>query len=132
MAYLRISEAAAYLGVSDDPIRRWVQQGHLTATLEHTGHQVVAGTEIVELAQAATKGRTEVPRQLMSSACNELAGLVTKIDSDKIMSQIGLQSGLFRVASLISPKAVAELGLEVSSPAIATVKTTSVVIETTG
>lgn len=132
MTYLRISEAAGYLGVSDDSVRRWIANGKLSATTDETGRQVVSGTEVAVLAQAAAEGRTNVPGELTSSARNKLNGLVTKIVSDTVMSQVELQCGPFRVASLISTEAVQDLGLEVGSPAIATVKATNVVIETTG
>lgn len=132
MAYLRISEAAGYLGVSDDSVRRWISQGKLTATKDDRGRQVVAGTDVAALARAAADGRSHVPDELASSARNKLTGLVTKIDSDKIMSKVELQCGPFRIASLISTEAVEDLGLAVGSPAVATVKATNVVIETTG
>ena len=132
MTYLRISEAATYLGVSDDSLRRWIQQGKLSATIDEAGRQVVAGAEVAELAQAAAQGRSSLPGELASSARNKLTGLVTKIDADAIMSKVELQCGPFRVVSLISTEAVQELGLEVGSPAIATVKATNVVLETTG
>ena len=132
MTYLRISEAAGYLGVSDDSVRRWITQGKLSATTDETGRQVVTGVEVATLAQAAAEGRSHVPGELASSARNKLNGLVTKIQSDKIMSQVELQCGPFRVVSLISTEAVQELGLQVGSPAIATVKATNVVVETTG
>src|SRR5699024_1573201 len=104
----------------------------LSATTDETGRQVVSGIEVAVLAQAAAEGRTNVPGELTSSARNKLNGLVTKIVSDTVMSQVELQCGPFRVASLISTEAVQDLGLEVGSPAIATVKATNVVIETTG
>ncbi|HJF14722.1 MAG TPA: TOBE domain-containing protein [Enteractinococcus helveticum] len=132
MAYLRISEAAGYLGVSDDSVRRWITNGKLAATTDETGRQVVSGADVAALAQAAAQGRSPVPGELTSSARNKLNGLVTKIVSDKVMSQIELQCGPFRLVSLISTEAVQELGLEVGSPAIATVKATNVIIETTG
>lgn len=132
MAYLRITEAASYLGVSDDSVRRWISNGKLEATQDATGRQVVAGQDIAALARAAAEGRPNVPDELASSARNKLTGLVTRIVADKVMSQVELQCGPFRVVSLISTEAVQELGLEVGSPAIATVKATNVVIETTG
>ncbi|GAA4475399.1 TOBE domain-containing protein [Enteractinococcus fodinae] len=132
MAYLRITEAAAYLGVSDDSVRRWISNGKLEATQDATGRQVVAGQDIAALARAAAEGRPNVPDELASSARNKFTGLVTRIVADKVMSQVELQCGPFRVVSLISTEAVEELGLEVGSPAIATVKATNVVIETTG
>ncbi|GAA2033007.1 helix-turn-helix transcriptional regulator [Yaniella flava] len=132
MTYLRISETAGYLGVSDDSVRRWIAQGKLTAHHDDSGRQVVAGAEVAALAQAAAEGRASVPGELHSSARNKLTGLVTKIQSDPVMSQVELQCGPFRVVSLISTEAVHDLGLVVGSPAVATVKATNVVIETTG
>lgn len=132
MAHLRISEAADYLGVSDDSVRRWITNGKLSAHHDETGRQVVSGAEVAALAQAAAEGRQNVPGELVSSARNKLAGLVTKITSDKVMSQVELQCGPFRIVSLISTEAVQDLGLAVGSPAVATVKATNVVIETTG
>ena len=132
MAYLRISEAARYLGVSDDSVRRWITNGKLTASQDDSGRQIVSGTDVAALARAAAEGHAHVPGELTSSARNKLTGLVTKIDSDKVMSQVELQCGPFRIVSLISTEAVEDLGLAVGSPAIATVKATNVVIETTG
>lgn len=132
MAYLRISEAADYLGVSNDSVRRWITNGKLTAHRDDNGRQVVTGAEVAALARAAAEGHPNVPGELTSSARNKLTGLVTRIESDKVMSQVELQCGPFRVVSLISTEAVQELGLDVGSPAVATVKATNVVIETTG
>lgn len=132
MAYLRISEAATYLGVSDDSVRRWITNGKLTAHRDDSGRQTVTGTEVATLARAAAEGHQNVPGELISSARNKLTGLVTRIESDKVMSQVELQCGPFRIVSLISTEAVEELGLEVGSPAVATVKATNVVLETTG
>lgn len=132
MTYLRIQEAAGYLGVSDDSVRRWITNGKLSSTTDEGGRQAVSGTEVAALAQAAAEGRANVPSELVSSARNKFNGLVIKIESDHVMSQVELQCGPFRVVSLLSTEAVQELGLEVGSPAIATVKATNVVIETTG
>ena len=45
------------------------------------------------------------------------------------MAQVELQAGPFRVVSLMSREAVDDLGLEVGSLAIASVKSTTVVVE---
>lgn len=132
MTYLRISDAAHYLGVSNDSVRRWITNDKLTAHRDDSGRQVVTGAEVAGLARAAAEGHQNVPGELTSSARNKLTGLVTRIDSDKVMSQVELQCGPFRVVSLISTEAVQELGLDVGSPAVATVKATNVVVETTG
>src|SRR5699024_5778630 len=132
MAYLRISEAAGYLGVSDDSVRRWVANGTLYAQQDGAGRQVVDGVEVASLALAADEGRLNLLGALFSSARNNLIGVVTRIFSDKVMSQVELQCGPFRVVSVISTEAVEELELKVGSPAVATVKATNVVLETTG
>ena len=132
MAYLRISEAAGYLGVSQDSVRRWIANDKLTAHRGASGRQVVSGTEVAALVRAAAEGHQNLPGELISSARNKLTGLVTRIESDKVMSQVELQCGPFRIVSLISTEAVQELDLQVGAPAVATVKATNVVIETTG
>lgn len=66
----------------------------------------------------------------MSSARNRLAGIVTGVRSDPVMSQVEIQCGPFRLVSLMSTEAVLELGLEPGSVAIAAIKATNVVVET--
>jgi molybdopterin-binding protein len=56
-------------------------------------------------------------------------GLVTNVITDKVMAQVELQCGPFRVVSLMSSEAVRELGLEPGSVATAVVKATTVIIE---
>ncbi|HIY85709.1 MAG TPA: helix-turn-helix transcriptional regulator [Candidatus Yaniella excrementavium] len=132
MTHLRISEAADYLGVSNDSLRRWISNGKLKAYQDDAGKQTVSGADVAALAQDAAQGRQNAPAELTSSARNKLTGLVTKVVSDKVMSQVEMQCGPFRMVSLISTEAVQELDLQVGSPAVATVKATHVVLETTG
>ena len=54
---------------------------------------------------------------------------MTNVVSDRVMSQVELQCGPFRVVSLISTEAVEELGLEVGSVATAVIKATNVTVE---
>ena len=70
------------------------------------------------------------PSQVERSARNRFVGLVTDIVMDKVMAQVELQCGPFRVVSLMSSEAVRELGLELGSVAVAVVKSTTVIIET--
>ena len=129
MPHLRIRDAAAYLGVSDDTVRRWVDRGLLAASTDEAGRKVVDGYEVALVArQHATT--PSLPKGIASSARNRFVGLVTTVQTDTVMAQVELQCGPFRVVSLMSSEAVRELGLEPGSAAVATIKSTSVVVET--
>lgn len=125
-ATFKIAQAARLLGVSDDTVRRWVDQGALpvtgTAPAEIPG--VALAQRAVELAREAAD-----PTDVVSSARNRFVGLVTRIQADGVMAQVDLQSGPHRVVSLMSAEAVRELGLEVGSLAVAVVKATQVIVE---
>src|SRR5690625_7908709 len=114
MTYLRINEAAAYLGVSADSVRRWISQDKLTATQDATGRQVVSGADVAALAQAAAEGRSNIPGELSYSARNKLTGLVIKINADKVMSMVELKCGTFRIVLMIFIVSVQVLCLSVS------------------
>ncbi|WP_333812267.1 TOBE domain-containing protein [Timonella senegalensis] len=132
MAKIRISAAASVMGVSDDTIRRWIDSGRLTADTDDSGKRVVDGAELValaeEIAQAASLEHLDGGAG-HRSARNHLTGLVSRIVSDQVMSQVELQCGNYRVVSLISTEAVQDLGLEVGSIATAVIKSTNVSIE---
>ncbi|KAA9107639.1 TOBE domain-containing protein [Microbacterium rhizomatis] len=127
MASYRISEAARLLGVSDDTVRRWIDQGVLEATnaspVEIPG-EALAARAVEHLVAPAD------PTDVLSSARNRFVGIVTRIQSDTVMAQVDIQAGPHRVVSLLSSEAVRDLGLEVGSLAVAVVKATNVIIET--
>ncbi|RPF27088.1 TOBE domain-containing protein [Georgenia muralis] len=129
MPHYRISDAARLLGVSDDTVRRWVDDGRLTARADTAGRKTVDGAELARHAQqlaAQPAGDAGVSR----SARNSFTGLVTRVVADTVMAQVELQCGPFRVVSLMSAEAAAELGLEPGSTATAVVKATNVIVET--
>lgn len=129
MPQLRVRDAARYLGVSDDTVRRWVDRGLIRAERDDAGRMVVDGYEVAMVARehATTPA---LPKGVASSARNRFVGLVTDIRADEVMAQVELQCGPFRVVSLLSSEAVRELGLERGSAAVATIKSTNVVVET--
>lgn len=129
MSQMRIRDAATYLGVSDDTVRRWIDRGLLTATLDDAGRKVVDGYEVALVARQQASPPT-VPGGTASSARNRFVGLVTEIRLDRVMAQVELQCGPFRVVSLMSSEAVRDLGLEPGSVAVAVVKSTNVIVET--
>ncbi len=125
----RVAEAAGYLGVSDDTLRRWIEAGRIEARSEH-GRTVVDGGDLAVLAlQLAETPERDVPRAGAVSARNRFEGLVTRVVSDPVMSQVELVCGPYRVVSLMSTEAVRDLGLQPGSRALASVKSTNVVVE---
>lgn len=124
MTLLRVAEAAHYLGVSDDTVRRWVSAGRLTGHRDDSGRSAVDGVEVAALARESSEPGEGVP----TSARNTFAGLVTRVVQDTVMAQVELQCGPFRVVSLMSTEAAQELGLEPGMPATAVVKATTVII----
>lgn len=129
MPHLRIREAARYLGVSDDTVRRWVDNGTLNATTDTAGRKVVDGYEVALVARNHATIPAP-PEGSLSSARNRFVGLVTDLRVDTVMAQVELQCGPFRVVSLMSSEAVRELGLELGSVAMAVIKSTTVIVET--
>ena len=129
MTSLRIAEAARFLGVSDDTMRRWVDNGTLTGTKDASGKLAVDGLELAQLARKQAQ-LPDDPASVASSARNRFVGLVTNVIEDTVMAQVELQCGPFRVVSLMSSEAVRDLGLAPGVVATAVVKSTNVIIET--
>lgn len=125
---LRISEAAALLGVSDDTVRRWIDQGRLHATVSENGRKAVDGKELAAFVQHLSESN-EPGVTVAASARNRMRGIVTRVLKDGVMAQVEMQAGPFRVVSLMSREAADELGLEVGSVAVASIKSTHVVVE---
>jgi molybdopterin-binding protein len=124
---LRVSEAAALVGVSDDTIRRWADSGKLDLVKSDAGPLVVEGAQLARLVQEQATESPLAPTAKTSTR-NRLTGIVTEVTKDAVMAQVELQAGPFRIVSLISREAVDELGIEVGTVAAASVKATSVSI----
>ena len=131
MTQFRISEAAALLGVSDDTVRRWADQGRLSLGRAANGLQVVEGTELVRLLADQPEGGAlaDAFPLARASARNRFFGIVTAVRRDGVMAQVELRAGPFRIVSLMSREAADELGLEPGVPAAASAKATVVSIE---
>jgi molybdopterin-binding protein len=128
MPQIRIKDAALYLGVSDDTVRRWIEAGVLASARDKAGRTVVDGLELARLAKQNAVLPAD-PSGATGSARNRFVGLVTDIVADRVMAQVELQCGPHRVVSLISSEAVRDLGLELGSVAVAVVKATNVMVE---
>ncbi len=128
MTHLRISDAARLLGVSDDTVRRLIDSGTLTASIDTARRMVIDGRELAEFAKAQADS-PDLLDGAHTSARNRFVGLVTAVTADTVMAQVEMQCGPFRVVSLMSSEAVRDLGLEPGSIATAVIKSTNVIIE---
>lgn len=124
MTGLRISEAAELLGVSDDTVRRWIEDSRLRR-LPGSGPAQVSGADVAALMRESAP---ELPH-LRVSARNHFDGIVTRVEKDGVMALVELQCGPHRVISLMSREAAEDLGLEPGVRASASIKSTNVVIE---
>jgi molybdopterin-binding protein len=119
---LRIGMVAAALGVSVDTLRRWETEGRVT--FERRGGQRYLDAEtLARLLRERSPARH-------SSARNRLEGVVLSVTRDKVMAQVELACGPYRVVSLMSREAADELGLKPGAYAEAVIKSTNVMIET--
>ena len=126
---IRIRDAARFLNVSDDTVRRWIDAGALPVETDASNRKVVDGRALALFARDHAQPVAD-PSSVERSARNRFVGLVTEITADTVMAQVELQCGPFRVVSLMSSEAVRELGLEPGSVAVAVVKATTVIVET--
>ena len=119
------------LGVSDDTVRRWADAGRLPIVTDGSGRQVVDGEALAAFAreQAEAAPRTRTERIVAESARNRFTGLVTRVLRDTVMAQVEIQAGPFRVVSLMSREAADALDLQPGVLAVASVKSTNVVVE---
>ncbi|WP_445165348.1 TOBE domain-containing protein [Mycolicibacterium sp. Dal123E01] len=132
MPMLRVREAAELLGVSDDTIRRWIDDGDLPTGSDQSGRKTVDGAALAAYSSKHAAAAPKDPLSVASSARNRFAGLVTRVVTDTVMAQVEMQCGPFTVVSLMSAEAVRELHLEPGSVAVAVVKATTVIVETSG
>lgn len=127
MTSYRIAEAARLLGVSDDTVRRWIDQDALPVTTDSPAR--IPGESLARHA-VALAAAPPPPGDVLSSARNRFTGLVTRVQVDGVMAQVDIQAGPHRFVSLLSAEAVRELDLQPGSLAVAVIKATTVIVET--
>ncbi|MGZ4468349.1 MAG: TOBE domain-containing protein [Nocardioidaceae bacterium] len=133
MQVYRVAEAAEVLGVSSDPRRRWIEAGGVEASTGDDGRTRISGQDLAALAKALADagpdGVADHARAAAVSARNRMRGIVTAVKKDAVMAQVDMVCGPYRMVSLMSAEAADELGLEPGVIAIASVKSTNVVVE---
>ena len=82
--------------MSDDTLRRWIDQGVIEAHADEAGRKAVDGADLAALAKREAAA-VEDPSGVARSARNTFVGLVTDVVADTVMAQVEIQSGLHRV-----------------------------------
>jgi molybdopterin-binding protein len=123
-----VGEAAGLLGVSADTVRRWIDSGSLDAARTENGRRRIEGSVLAQFAQSLHES-SDPQVAARDSTRNHFTGIVTKVVKDKVMAQVELQAGPFRVVALISREAVDDMGLVPRKIASAVVKSTNVSIQ---
>jgi molybdopterin-binding protein len=122
-----VGQAAELLGVSADTVRRLADSGELAMVRTPGGRRRLDGAALARYSTRST--RLSSLRTTPESARNHFPGLVTKVTRDKVMAQVEIQAGPFRVVSLMSREAVDDLALKPGALVVASVKSTNVVVE---
>ena len=123
-----MGQAAEMIGVTVETLRRWEADGRLEVDRSEGGQRLVPLAEVTRL--LAERRRTGADRTIVAqSARNRFAGIVTRIEVDRVAAVVEVLAGPHRVVSLMTAEAVVELGLKVGDEAICVVKATNVIVE---
>jgi molybdopterin-binding protein len=125
---IRIGRAAEMLGVSVDTLRRWAAEGRLRTVRSAGGQRLVPLDEVTRLGGERRRGAADRPI-VAQSARNRFAGIVTRVERDRVAAVVEVQAGPHRLVSLMTAEAVDELGLRVGDEAVCVVKATNVIVE---
>jgi molybdopterin-binding protein len=125
---VRIGEAAEMLGVSVETLRRWEHDGQLRTVRTSGGQRSIPLPEVTRILTERRSQATDRPI-VAQSARNRFAGIVTRIQRDKVTAVVEIQAGPHRLVSLMTAEAVDDLGLTVGDEAIGVVKSTNVMVE---
>lgn len=123
---VRIGQAAEILGVSVETLRRWEAAGTLRTRRSPGGQRVVPAAELARLrGRRAAKTRAGAKQ----SARNRFAGVVTRIERDRVAAVVEVLAGPHRLVSLLTAEAIDDMDLKVGDKAVCVVKATNVIVE---
>jgi molybdopterin-binding protein len=125
---LRVGEAAEVLGISVDTLRRWAASGEVKVRRSAGGQRLVPLAEVRRL-QASRKREGHERPIVAQSARNRFAGIVTRVEKDRVAAVVEVQAGPHRLVSLMTAEAAQELGLHPGVAVVCAVKSTNVVVE---
>lgn len=124
----RTAQVAELLGVSDDTVRRLGDSGRLPFRTTSGGQRIIDGATLAQFLEDQAH-HPEPDVIVARSARNRFTGVVLRVVKDTVAAQVEIQAGPHRIVSLMTREAAEELGLEPGVLAVASVKSTSVVVE---
>jgi molybdopterin-binding protein len=125
---VRIGRAAEMLGVTVDTVRRWADDGRIRVIRSGGGQRLVPIEEVTRL--IGDRRQAAIDRPIVAqSARNRFAGIVIRIEKDRVAAVVEVLAGPHRLVSLMTAEAVEEMGLQVGDEAICVVKSTNVIVE---
>jgi molybdopterin-binding protein len=125
---VRIGRAAEMLGVTVDTVRRWADAGRIQTVRSSGGQRLVPIEEVTRLIAERRQSSTDRPI-VAQSARNRFAGIVTRIEKDRIVAVVEILAGPHRIVSLMTAEAVDDMGLKIGDEAVGVVKATNVIVE---
>ena len=140
MAMVTVRAAAERLGVGYSTLKRWIGSGHVRTTLTEGGHHRISANELDRLLSRQQPERTPTaatrPDDDQSlaglSARNRLHGFVEEVRVDGLLAQVRMRVGGQTLTAVITADAIAALKLRRGDDAIAIIKSTEVMIATSG
>jgi molybdopterin-binding protein len=125
---LRVGQAAEMLGVSVETLRRWESEGRLRMARSGGGQRLVEIEDVARLRDERRRSSTD-RQAVVQSARNRFAGIVTRVEVDRVAAVVEVLAGPHRLVSLMTAEAVLELDLKVGDEAVCVVKSTNVIVE---
>lgn len=116
------------LGVSVETLRRWESEGRLRMARSEGGQRLVEIGDVTRLRNERRRLTTDRPI-VGQSARNRFAGIVTRVEVDRVAAVVEVLAGPHRLVSLMTAEAVRELDLKVGDEAVCVVKATNVIVE---
>jgi molybdopterin-binding protein len=139
MTLLTVRTAAERLGVGYSTLKRWVHTGRVRTTRTEGGHHRVSEAEIDRLMtrqqpDGRRRARAAHPDESLGglSARNRLRGFIEEVRIDGLLAQVRLRVGGQSLTAVITADAVRALKLRRGDDALAIIKSTEVMIATSG
>ena len=111
-----------------DTVRRWADAGRVKTVRSGGGQRLVPIEEVTRLIAERRQASTDRPI-VAQSARNRFAGIVTRIERDKVAAVVEILAGPHRLVSLMTAEAIDDLQLKLGDEAVAVVKATNVIVE---